>query len=181
MPLTPDHDRLAVIESQMSHTQSQMSETQAQMTEMMNVMMTKSTQFEQGLNGTTEEVLRQRGVRGSTSGMLSRPASIPEHSMPITENDQDSFALRNGQRASDAMGAAPFTAKRADLGEHTDVVEPQTYIPCAAPAQGPREASAGLQLRRQVRAQDYNFERDESPSRTTVGGGESRPATSVME
>ena len=46
MPLTPDYDRLAVIEAQMS--------------EMMNVMRTKFTQIEQGLQDTTEEVYRQK-------------------------------------------------------------------------------------------------------------------------
>ena len=110
MPLTPDHDRFAVIEAQMSHTQLQMSQTQSQMAEMMKVMMTKFSQFEQGLSDTTEEVVRQRDVRGSTGGRPAPPAPIPEHE-PITENDQESSALRNGQCASDAFGVATEPAK----------------------------------------------------------------------
>ena len=132
MPLTPDYDRLSVIESQMSEM----------MQAMKNMTMHQQEEFsqiKQGLNDTTEEVWRLKEVQGSSSGRFAPPARIAEHEEFITENDQDCFPDANGQRAREPFEAFQTPAKRADYGELADAVE-RGQAPEESPAQAPGEA-----------------------------------------
>ena len=119
-----------------------------------------------------------REVQGSSSGWFAPPGRIPEHE-PVTENDQDSFPDAKAQSSTEPLGATSEPAKRADLGGYADAVERAKHPESVAHAPGEEQ---GLARNGEDLAGVYNFQRDESPSRSLDrGGGELRPATSVME